>query len=37
MQLPYWNIELLTMLNFKPHALIVVIDFFYNIHEKIEL
>jgi len=28
--LPYWNLEFLTKFTFHPHAMIVVMDVFYN-------
>ena len=28
--LPYWNLEFLTKFTFHPHAMIVVMDIFYN-------
>jgi len=33
-QLPYWNLEYLTRLTFYPHAMISVIDLYYNESEK---
>ena len=29
-QLPYWNLEFLTRLTFHPHAMIAVVDMYYN-------
>ena len=28
--LPYWNLEFLTQFTFHPHAMLVVMDVFYN-------
>ena len=34
--LPYWNLEFLTKFTFHPHAMIVVMDVFYNSVENLE-
>lgn len=33
--LPYWNLEFLTAFTFHPHAMLCVLDIFYNSVEEI--